>query len=73
MKQKKSYEFKNKWVAFFLCLFLGGLGLHRFYVGKVGTGILYLFTSALLGVGWLIDLITILVGGFRDNNGQFLQ
>lgn len=51
---------KNKWVAFCLCFFLGYLGAHRFYEGKVGTGILYLFTMGLFGVGVLIDLIIIL-------------
>lgn len=64
------YIHKKKWVAFFLCLFLGWLGAHRFYVGKAGTGIIYLFSGALFGIGWLIDLILILVGGFRDRAGQ---
>lgn len=61
---------KSKWVAFFLCLFLGALGAHRFYVGKVGTGLIYLFTVGLFGVGVIIDLISILLGGFRDKNGM---
>lgn len=51
---------KNKWVAFFLCLFLGYFGAHKFYEGKVGMGILYLFTAGLFGIGWFIDCIVLL-------------
>lgn len=51
---------RNKWVAFFLCLFLGYVGAHKFYEGKVGMGILYIFTVGLFGIGWLVDLIVIL-------------
>ena len=52
---------KNKWVAFILCLFLGFFGAHKFYEGKVGTGILYLFTAGLFGIGWIVDCITLLL------------
>ncbi|MBD5112851.1 MAG: TM2 domain-containing protein [Ruminococcaceae bacterium] len=51
---------KDKWVAFILCFFLGVVGAHRFYEGKVGTGLLYFFTGGLLGIGWLVDLIILL-------------
>lgn len=64
---------KNKWVAFWLCLLLGGLEIHRFYVGKIGTGIIYLLTGGLCGIGWLVDLIKILMGSFRDNTGAPLR
>jgi restriction system protein len=52
---------RNKWVAFFLCLFLGYLGAHKFYEGKVGMGILYFFTFGLCGIGWVVDLIRLLL------------
>ena len=51
---------KNKWVAFALCFFLGYFGAHKFYEGKAGMGILYLFTLGLFGFGWLVDIIVIL-------------
>lgn len=51
---------KNKWVAVLLCLFLGYLGAHRFYEGKIGSGILWLLTVGLFGIGWLVDFIILL-------------
>lgn len=52
---------KNKWTAFLLCLFLGFIGIHKFYEGKVLMGILYIFTFGLFGIGVLVDLIIILM------------
>jgi len=59
--------------AFLLCFFLGALGIHRFYVGKIGTGILWLLTLGLLGIGVLVDFIMILVGSFKDKEGKVLD
>ena len=58
--------------AVLLCFFLGIFGAHRFYVGKVGTGILQLVTVGGLGIWWLIDLIMISVGAFTDADGNKL-
>ena len=60
---------KKKMTALLLCIFGGVLGLHRFYVGKVGLGFLYLFTGALCGIGWIVDIIKIATGTFRDAFG----
>lgn len=56
-----------------LCFFLGQLGVHRFYVGKVGTGILMLLTLGGLGIWTLIDFIMIAVGNFRDSDGRVIK
>ena len=55
--------------AFLLCFFLGIFGVHRFYVGKIGTGILQIFTLGGLGIWALVDFIMIIVGAFTDKNG----
>ncbi|WP_369294989.1 NINE protein [Acutalibacter sp.] len=51
---------KDKIVALLLCIFLGTFGVHKFYEGKIGMGLLYLFTFGLFGIGWLVDIIIIL-------------
>ena len=64
---------KNGLVALVLCLLLGGLGIHRFYVGKIGTAILMILTFGGLGLWWLIDLIIIITGKFQDRQGNVLK
>lgn len=58
--------------AFLLCFFLGCFGAHRFYVGKIGTGILQILTLGGLGIWALIDWIMIIIGAFTDKQGQKL-
>ncbi len=53
-----------------LCIFLGFLGVHHFYVGKTGMGILWLFTGGCFGIGWIIDIIQIVSGNFTDVQGK---
>ncbi|NPE08568.1 MAG: NINE protein [Asgard group archaeon] len=75
MRVPQSYaSHHSRTVALLLCLFLGGFGAHRFYVGKSGSAVLMLILS-LCGVGWiwsLIDLIMILTGSFTDHYGRYV-
>jgi len=64
---------KNNVVALLLCFFLGVLGIHRFYVGKIGTGVLQLITLGGLGIWALIDFIMIVVQKFTDKEGNTLR
>ena len=60
---------KSRIVAALLCFFLGYLGIHRFYVGKIGTGVLWLLTAGIFGIGAFVDFIVILCGYFKDKGG----
>lgn len=60
-------------VTLLLSLFLGGLGVHRFYVGKIGTGILQLLTLGGCGIWTLIDIIMIATGNFKDKDGHEIK
>ena len=56
-----------------LCILLGGLGVHRFYVGKMGTGIIMLLTLGGLGIWKLIDIIRIAIQKFKDSDGAVIK
>lgn len=60
---------KDKSVDLILCVVLGMLGGHCFYAGKIGMGILYLFTCGLFGFGWIVDIIRIATGAYKDSKG----
>ena len=60
-------------ITILFAVFLGGLGVHRFYVGKIGTGILQLITLGGCGVWTLIDIIMIATGNFKDGNGNVIK
>ncbi|MDR3302609.1 MAG: TM2 domain-containing protein [Spirochaetaceae bacterium] len=64
----------SNWLTLLLLsIFLGGLGIDRFYVGKVGTGILKLITLGGFGIWYLIDLILIATGKFTDSKGNQIK
>ena len=74
VSEKAEVSKKQRMVALLLCFFFGWIGMHRFYVGKVGTGILHILTlGGFLGIWPLIDFIMIIVGKFTDKEGKVLQ
>lgn len=62
---------RSRGIATILCAlgFICVAGIHRFYVGRVGTGILWLLTGGLFGIGTIIDFVMLLTGDFTDING----
>lgn len=60
----------SKTAAVLITFFLGELGVLRFMTGKIGTGIIWLLTCGVFGIGWLVDFIMVLTGKFTDKNGN---
>ena len=67
------YSSRSRLLAFFLCAFFGAAGFHRLYVGKIGTGIIWLLTGGFFLIGWVADLLSIIFGNFRDVYGRKLR
>ena len=61
---------KNGIVVLLLFLSLGVFGIHRFYAGRIVTGIIYFLTGSIIGFGWIYDLIILLTGKFKDGEGK---
>lgn len=68
---KKINGGKSRLVALLLCIFFGVLGLHRFYLGYWGWGLIYLFTGGIFGIGWIIDIIRLILGGLKPKDGSY--
>jgi TM2 domain. len=64
---------KSYAVTLVLAIFSGFAGFHRFYVGKVGTGLLWFLTAGMFVFGWLIDIFTVLAGNFTDKAGAWVK
>ncbi len=59
-------------IALLLCFFLGFLGIHRFYVGKIWTGVLWLVTGGIFGIGVVVDFVMLVLGIFKDSENKKL-
>lgn len=62
-----------RWILAVVAFFFGVLGVHRFAVGKIGTGFLYLLTGGLFGIGALVDFVMLLCGTFTDASGRQIK
>jgi len=72
-KKVVSSDVSQSWLAcLLLCIFLGTLGAHRFYVKKIGTAILMILTAGGCGIWTIIDLVMIITGTFKDVDGNFI-
>lgn len=72
-KYEKSKYPKSRTIDTLLCMILGIFGAHRFYEGKIKSGILWMVTFGCLGIGWLIDYIKAISGTVTDKDGNYIR
>lgn len=60
----------SKIVGILITWFVGALGVHRFMAGKIGTGVVWLLTGGVFGIGWLVDFIMVCTGKFTNADGE---
>ena len=74
MNDSKELVSEKSWIVpLVFCIFLGLIGFHRFYVGKGGTAILMLLTLGGFGIWTVVDLITIIIDSFTDDDGKIIK
>ena len=73
MSMDSAVSQKSYTATLLLAIFFGFAGFHRFYVGKVGTGLLWFLTAGMFVFGWLIDVFTVLAGNFTDKQGAWVK
>lgn len=64
---------KSQLIALILCVFLGGIGIHRFYLGYTWQGVVQILTGGGCGVWWLIDLVRIIMGTLKPKDGSYTE
>jgi len=76
-EEKKQYvvrtSSKDKKTALILCICLGLIGIHDFYLGRIGSGFLKMFTGNFFMFGWIADIIKIATGTYKDGAGEPLR
>ena len=69
LKSMEEDGIMQKTSAILITFFLGGLGVHRFLAGKIGTGIIWLLTGGCCGIGWLVVFVKVCTGKFTKKDG----
>jgi len=64
---------RGRTITLLLAFFLGYLGIHRLYVGKWVTALIWFLTGGIAGIGWIVDCVIIVLGSFKDSEGHVVS